>query len=81
MSTSNFAHPWRMARIDGAGVRRSNTFSRYLQGLPPAERRVIEAAERAYVERSRDPNGRHASAQRDFDESLKGLKDEEREVA
>jgi len=73
-------HPWRAnSRIDHGGVRRSTQFSRYLDTLPPDERKRIESAEREYVNRTRDPAGFHVSAQRDFSESMKGLRDEERE--
>jgi hypothetical protein len=72
-------HPWRQAHARGSlglvGVRRSDRFTYYLQTLPSEERTRIEAAERKYVEETRDATGRHASAERDFDESMQGIKE------
>ena len=71
-------HPWRMApRLDGLAVNRSSRFAVFLDSLPTEERRAIESAERAYLNKTQAPNSVHAAAARDFSEGQQGLKEGE----
>jgi hypothetical protein len=74
VQNSKTKHPWRLApRLDGLSVNRSPRFAAYLDTLPPEERRVIESAERAYLNKVQAPNSVHVAAARDFDEGQRGL--------
>ena len=70
-------HPWRgsvpgVQTLDPIASTRSAGFAAYLETLTPAERRQIEAAERAYVLKTNAPAGAAQTIATDFAESMIG---------
>jgi hypothetical protein len=71
-------HPWRLAQtLDGLSINRSFRFSAYLDTLPLPERRVIEAAERAYVAKTQAANSIYGRTAQNFIESMQGVREHE----
>jgi hypothetical protein len=75
-------HPWREAlpgagSIDPIASSRSAQFSAYLETLSRDERRLIEAAERAFVSKSSAPTGARYAAAQDHAEGMLGVKENE----
>lgn len=71
-------HPWRLAQtLDGLAINRSFQLSAHLDKLPDSERRLIENAERVYLAQTRAPHSFHRQAAKDFDDSLRGIRENE----